>query len=300
MALRAGVYQNSFAELDHAFQSTGFRPCSQRFGASFRPNTEASISDSFLVNTRLTRSNSETQHSIAAYFTDVASIMLSMLGRRRRTTTQVALQKPVSIRMALSEALKRRRTQRALTGDRIDFGHLSTILVAGNGITTEVAVKLSTGDGNVTHHYRATASAGGLYPVDVLVAIYNVRGIANGVYRHDPLNDGLEPILGPTGSARLLETICFPENIVSVSRAAALILMIGNPWRVIAKYGVRGTRFVFIEAGSIAQNMALTAAALGYACIPCASIYDDEVHDILGLDGVSSALVHTLILGCPA
>ena len=298
MSLRAAVYQNSFAELDHAFQSTGFRPSSQRFGASFRPDTDANVGDLFLANTRLVRGDRETQHSIAAYFTDVASMMLSMLGRRRSATAQVALRKPIPIRMALSEAIRRRRTQRALTGDRIDFAHLSTILFAGNGITTQANVNLAEGE-CVKYRYRTTASAGGLYPVDILVAAHNVNGIEKGIYRHDPVRQGLEPILDSSGSARLLDTFCLPENIVSVSRAGAVILMIGHPWRAMGKYGPRGARFVFIEAGSMAQNMALAASALGYSCIPCASIYDDEVHELLGLDGISSALVHALILGCP-
>jgi SagB-type dehydrogenase family enzyme len=294
----AAVYQNSFVEFDHAFRHTGFRSSSQRFEASFRPNSEPNIGEWFLANTRLQRNDRETEHSIASYFTDVASVMLSMLGLRRSTGAQVPLGKSAAMRMTLSEAIQRRRTVRGFTGDPIDFVHLSTILSAANGITTEAKVNLATGE-TVQYHYRATASAGGLYPIEVLVVACNVRGIDLGIYRHDPIRRSLEPTLDSDGASRLLATICLPENVVSVSRAAAILLLVCHPWRSMRKYGPRGMRFVFLEAGSIAQNVALASSAFGYACVPCASIYDDEVHDLLGIDGVSAALAHALILGCP-
>ncbi|MBB5342008.1 SagB/ThcOx family dehydrogenase [Tunturiibacter gelidoferens] len=298
MAFDAAIYQNSFVEFDHSFRSTGFRSSSQRFEAGFRPDSEPNVSEWFLCNTRLCRGDRETEHSIASYFTDVSSLMLSMLGRRRSSAAQVPLGKHVPIRMMLSEAIARRRTVRGFTGDAIDFAHLSTILVAGNGITTKAKVDLATGE-TVNYRYRATASAGGLYPIEAIVAVCNVRGLKRGIYRHDPLTHTLEQMMNADAVPKLLDTICLPENVVSLSRAGAVVLLVGHPWRSMRKYGPRGMRFVFIEAGGIAQNYALASSALGYACVPCASIYDDEVHNLLGIDGVTAALAHSVILGCP-
>ena len=58
--------------------------------------------------------------------------------------------------------------------------------------------------------------------------------------------------------------------------------------------------FSAIAAGAMAQNVALATTALGYGSVDCASIYDDEVHEVLRFDGVASALIHTIIVGCPA
>jgi SagB-type dehydrogenase family enzyme len=200
--------------------------------------------------------------------------------------------------MAISEAIRRRRTHRSFTGDAIDFAHLSTILFAANGVTTEEKVCPVVGE-PVSYHYRTTASAGGLYPIEVMVVACNVRGLSKGIFRHDALRGSVDQLFDSERAASVVNAICLPENIVSVSRAAAVILLVAYPWRSMRKYGARGMRFVFLEAGAIAQNIALSAGALGYGIVPCASIYDDEVHELLNLDGVTGALVHAVILGCP-
>lgn len=295
--LDASVYRNSFVDHDQAGVSTGIRSFRQRFEARFRPTSEPNVAEWFLTNTRLRRDDVEMEHSISSYFTDVATVMLSLLGQRR-ASKQIALKDSVPMRMALSEAIRRRRTRRSFTGDPIDFAHLSTILDAANGITAEPKVDLSSG-GSVTYRYRTTASAGGLYPIELYVASCNLRGLSQGIYRHDPVNRALEFCLGADTISPLLETFCLPEHMVSKARAGAIILLVAHPWRTMLKYGPRGMRFVFIEAGAIAQNVELAAGALGYASVACASVYDDELHEVIGVDGVSAALVHAVVIGCP-
>ena len=71
----------------------------------------------------------------------------------------------------------------------------------------------------------------------------------------------------------------------------------GAPWRSMRKYGARGMRFLFLEAGAIAQNLNLACAGLGLGSLDCASLYDDEVHEALGADGLYEALLHAVIVG---
>jgi nitroreductase len=55
-----------------------------------------------------------------------------------------------------------------------------------------------------------------------------------------------------------------------------------------------------LEAGAIAQQIALACTALGVGSVDSSSIYDDEAHEVLGMDGEAEAIVHLVILGIPA
>jgi SagB-type dehydrogenase family enzyme len=87
--------------------------------------------------------------------------------------------------------------------------------------------------------------------------------------------------------------------LVTEREAAAICFLVARPWRSMRKYGDRGMRFVFLEAGAMAQNIALVAVALGLGSVDCGSFYDDEVHETLDIDGVYETLIHAVFLGTP-
>jgi SagB-type dehydrogenase family enzyme len=65
------------------------------------------------------------------------------------------------------------------------------------------------------------------------------------------------------------------------------------------KYGNRGMRYVFLEAGAMAAHIELATTALGLGCVQCGSFYDDEAHEAMDFDGVYEALAHAVIIGVP-
>jgi SagB-type dehydrogenase family enzyme len=110
-------------------------------------------------------------------------------------------------------------------------------------------------------------------------------------------------VLWRTGDGSTVEALlnagASPEEVVTTSAATALVLLLARPWRAMRKYGPRGMRHVFLEAGTIAEHINLAAAALGIGSLDSSSFYDDEVHEALGVDGVFETLVHTQVLGIP-
>jgi SagB-type dehydrogenase family enzyme len=76
-----------------------------------------------------------------------------------------------------------------------------------------------------------------------------------------------------------------------------LLLLVGRPWRSMRKYGARGMRHVFLEAGAMAEHVHLAATALGLGSVDCSSVYDDEAHEALGMDGLYEALLHVVVVG---
>jgi SagB-type dehydrogenase family enzyme len=65
------------------------------------------------------------------------------------------------------------------------------------------------------------------------------------------------------------------------------------------KYRQRGYRYVYLDAGHIAQNVALAAVALGLGSCQIAAIYDDEVNALLGVDGVEESAIYLTVIGKP-
>ena len=58
------------------------------------------------------------------------------------------------------------------------------------------------------------------------------------------------------------------------------------------KYGERGFRYVYIEAGHISQNIALQATSLGLGSVPIGAFHDEAVNLLLGLDIEQEAAIY--------
>jgi SagB-type dehydrogenase family enzyme len=289
--VRGAVYVNAFRPLEPSFASTALRTHPLRYDALRQAQTR--IAEEFLVNSRLRRGDTEFEASVAAYFTEPGVGVPPLVGRDgRRGIARVDLPGSIPLRLGFDATVERRRSIRAYTGDPLTLAYLATILRTACGIT---------GRGGRAGELalRATPSGGGLYPVDVHVAALRVDSLSRATYVYDPLQDVLwQTGDGPTVDS-LLASVAAPDEVVMTGSAAALVFLLARPWRVMRKYGPRGMRHVFLEAGAIAEHVNLAAAALGVGSVDSSSFYDDEVHEALGVDGVFEALVHAQVLGIP-
>ena len=58
-------------------------------------------------------------------------------------------------------------------------------------------------------------------------------------------------------------------------------------------------RYVYLDAGHIAQNLALGAVALGLGSCQIGALYDAEVNALLNVDGVEESAVYMTVVGVP-
>jgi SagB-type dehydrogenase family enzyme len=256
------------------------------------------LAEEFLINTRTVRNDRESEISILHYYEDASTLMLSIADRTEGSGFRsVSLPESVPLRMELGEAIRLRRSHRLYSGDPLPLDYLATIVRAAVGYTGQDEVDLGSG-GQVKLKFRSTPSGGRLLPLQLCVAVINVSRLHKGVYYYDSLADSFSQVGDASMVDKLLSCIASPEEILSVSRANALMLLIGKPWRTMRKYGARGMRFVFMEAGYIAENIHLAVTGLGFGSVDCASIYDDEAHEALNIDGLFETLVHAVVIGC--
>lgn len=255
------------------------------------------LAEDFLVNTRNVRDNREAEASILHYFEDVSTFMLAMSESTESGNLRaVRLPDSVPLRMELGDAIRQRRSHRLFTGDPVPLDYLAAVIRGAIGTTGEADVDLATGR-QVTLKFRSTPSGGRLFPVQLFIAAVNITKLKKAVYRYDASRDSLLEVGEADVVDRLIASISTPEEILSASRANAVVLLVAKPWRTMRKYGARGMRFVFMEAGYIAQNIHLVCTGLGLGSVDCASVYDDEAHEALELDGLFETLVHTVLIG---
>jgi SagB-type dehydrogenase family enzyme len=63
------------------------------------------------------------------------------------------------------------------------------------------------------------------------------------------------------------------------------------------KYKQRAYRYIYLDTGQIAQNLALAAVSLGLGSCQIGALYDDEVNSLLDIDGGEESVVYMTAVG---
>jgi SagB-type dehydrogenase family enzyme len=66
------------------------------------------------------------------------------------------------------------------------------------------------------------------------------------------------------------------------------------------KYRQRAYRYIYLDAGHIAQNLYLAGAAAGLGVCGVGAFFDDSVNALIGLDGAKETVLYLASVGWPA
>jgi len=170
--------------------------------------------------------------------------------------------------ISVEEAIFKRRSVRDYKSDAITLEQLSQLLWAGQGITA-------------LDFFRAAPSAGASYPLELFVIAGNVKGLTAGVYHYNVKEHSLSLHIKGDLRDKLGTTAAFNQKCLSQVPVAIAICAIYE--RTTKTYGKRGERYVSIDTGHAAENIALQAVALGLATVMVGAFEDKKVIDIMGL-----------------
>ena len=164
---------------------------------------------------------------------------------------------------------------------------LSTLLHYSSGVKPSAAT-----DPNLIRRYYP--SGGARYPLEVYLGIQRVDGIEPGIYHYNVKEHFLEALATePEYLESLKEGLYYPW-----SRDAAVIFLITAVWdRNMMKYQDRGYRIVLMEAGHMAQNLALTAAALGIGCCNSVGFHNQRIEEALDIEREDENSLYMALLG---
>jgi SagB-type dehydrogenase family enzyme len=169
--------------------------------------------------------------------------------------------------MAVEEALAARRSVREFGPTPLALTELAQLLWAAQGTSHR--------DG-----LRTAPSAGALYPLEIFVVAGGVTGLTSGVYRYLPRGHRLASV-AEGDRRRALAGAALHQDWMGAAPAAIVVAAVEA--RTARKYGARAPRYVHMEVGCVAQNVALQAAALGLGTVMVGAFGEEEVSAIVGL-----------------
>lgn len=184
----------------------------------------------------------------------------------------------------LRSAIASRRTIRSFTRDPVPLTALSYLLWACSGVTGDSIM------------YRAAPSAGALHPIDTYLAVQQIDGLTPGIWRYHPGLHALELIAAGTAPVAALGRACIMQP--AVLRAPVVFLWVATLYRTVWKYGPRGYRDIFLDAGHICQNCYLAAEQCSLGLCAIGAFYDDDAAAALHLSG-DQHLLYAAACGVP-
>lgn len=188
--------------------------------------------------------------------------------------------------LSLNEVLKKRKSIRRFSDKSLTLQQLSYLLWASTGIQRK----------EWGHEFRTAPSAGALYPIETYVIVHKVESLERGVYHYNIKDHLLEQLTQgdfrrAITNAALGQDICLECAVVFVWTAVF--------YRMKWKYSQRAYRYIYLDAGHIAQNLALASVSLGLGSCQIGAIFDDEVNKILDVDGTEESAIYLSVVGYP-
>ena len=186
----------------------------------------------------------------------------------------------------LNYCLQNRRSIREFSEKPLSKEQLSYLLWASTGIQRK----------EFGFEFRTAPSAGALYPIETYVVINKVDSLPQGVYHYDIQHHTLETI--KTGDFRTtLSNAALNQQMCAHAAVVFIWTAIFN--RSKCKYGERAYRYIYLDAGHIAENLALSATSIHLGTCQIAALYDDEVNQIIDIDGTTESTLYLSVVGIP-
>ncbi len=203
----------------------------------------------------------------------------------------ISLPEPEFNEANLWEVFHHRRSRRKYDAQQpLNLKLLSTLLWATQGVTKKLDTK------SETIIFRTAPSAGALYPAETYLNIRLVEGLESGIYHFRPHSFDLEFLKRGDYSRELSEA--------ALGQAMVRWAQVTFVWTAVVerskwKYLQRAYRYIYLDAGHIAQNLYLSAEAFGLGVCAIGALFDEEVNEIIGIDGINETVIYMATVGWP-
>ena len=188
--------------------------------------------------------------------------------------------------LPIVDVLMKRRSIRSFSSRPVTKGELSFLLWASTGVQ-----RREHGD-----DFRTAPSAGALYPIETYIVVNNVENLEKGLYHYNIEEHALEELeLGDFGE--VLAQAALGQEMLATAPLVFIwtAIFARSKW----KYRQRAYRYVYLDAGIIGENLALSATGIGFGACQIGAFFDDEINEILGVDGSMESAVLLSVTGRP-
>lgn len=212
-----------------------------------------------------------------------------------------SLPAPAPLSMSLTDVLAARESSYGDYGGSLSLADLATIL--GHAAGPQPHRTIDTPIGPVAR--RSYPSPGAVYATSVMVNAWDVEGLDAGLYLYQAHEHTLVRLGPAVGRETLLrsapnftgEDEVDPTFSISIDTVPTVLFLVGDLAAIRPKYGLRALRLLLQEAGHLAQNIALCAAAADARSIPLSAFTDDDLSTAVHLDAVDGFVSTVIPLG---
>jgi len=184
----------------------------------------------------------------------------------------------------LWEVIGQRRSVREFSDTPITFSELSQLIWATQGITLRAS----------GFEYRASPSAGALYPIETYLVLNRVEEVPHGLYHYNVRKTQLLLLKEGQFGPELCQAGLGQEMI---EEAACVFVWTAIVERSKWKYRERAYRYIYMDVGHIGQTLYLAATALNLGCCTAGAFFDKEVDRVIGVDGKNEISVYLGAVG---
>ena len=171
--------------------------------------------------------------------------------------------------VSIEQTLQKRRSVREYAGMPLSLEEIAQLAWSAQGITDK------------TTGFRTAPSAGATFPIEIYFLISNVNNLDTGIYWYNNRDHALEKIIDGDKRYSLHGVSLHQESIIN---APVVMVISGVVARTEQRYGDRALRYVYMEAGHVAQNVYLQGVALDIGTVVIGAFSDQGVQEVLQLD----------------
>jgi SagB-type dehydrogenase family enzyme len=168
-----------------------------------------------------------------------------------------------------------------------DLEAVTRLLFCAGGLTKRASV------GGEDYHFRAAASAGALYPVEIYLVAGEIEGMERGLYHFLPADLKLHGLR--RGDWRPYLARC--AGSTSICDARAVFILTSIFWRSAWKYRARAYRYCFWDAGMIVANLLAAANADALNSEIVTTFSDQPLEELLEVDGGREGIACLVAVG---
>ena len=185
----------------------------------------------------------------------------------------------------LRHAIEGRRSIRRYSQEPLTIEELSYLLWVTQGV-----VQVTQGA-----TFRNVPSAGARHALETYLLINNVRDVPEGIYRFLAIDHKLVEINTDPDIADMVTEGCLGQDFIM--KSAVTFIWVADAYRMKWRYGERGYRYLYLDSGHACQNLYLSAGSLDCGVCAIAAFSDDDMNDLLELDGVEQFVIYIATVG---
>jgi len=186
----------------------------------------------------------------------------------------------------LTKAIANRKSHRKYLKQSLSKEELAYLLWTTQGLR-EIPVH--------GHACRTVPSAGCRHAFETYLAIFQVEGLAPGIYRYLPVDHQL--VFEFSDDMLSEKMIHASLGQTYPGRSAVTFIWVAIPYRMEWRYGLAAHKVMALDAGHICQNLYLACEAIDAGTCAIAAYDQEELDEFLGLDGENEFAMYLAPVG---